>query len=313
MKYLVTGGLGFIGSNLVDALVDQNHQVIVIDDLSTGSKEYSNPKVEMYHIDSICNFETVLKITKGIDCIFHLAAWARLMRSIDDPIGTNNANSVGTLTLLEAARQNHVPRFIFSSSSSVYGFQKEAQMIELMNPNPQHPYALQKLNGEQYCQMYTNLFGLKTICLRYFNVYGPRQVTKGDYALVIGKFMRQKAEQGKMTVYGDGTQTRAYTHVSDVVRANILASQLYEIPNNHTVINIGTDKETSVNEIVSLLGGNAEYINPNPRGNFEEKRKMANYNRAFSLLGWEPRISIEEGIKQLLENETNNSNHNNQS
>ena len=302
MKYLVTGGLGFIGSNLVDALVENGHEVIVVDDLSTGQESYKNEKATTV-IESITNHERMLELTQSVDAIFHVAAWARLQRSVDDPLGTNNANIVGTLSMLQAARINKVPRFIFSSSSSVYGEQADPIMREDMELNPLHPYALQKWAGEQYCKLFSRLFQMNTVCLRYFNVYGPRQIVKGDYALVIGKFLRQKAEGGAMTIYGDGEQTRAYTHVSDVVRANILAANMPYRASNFDVFNIGTNVETSINQIADMLGGERQYINPNPRGNFEERRKAANNQKALDVLGWQPSVSIEEGVKRLLEHE----------
>lgn len=298
MKYLVTGGLGFIGSNLVDKLVEEGHDVSVIDNLSTGKRENKNENVQ-YHIFDINNADKMLEVSKGVDAIFHLAALARVQRSIDDPIGTNKANVNGTLVVLNTARLNNIERVIYSSSSSVYGKKENPIMQEDMLVNPEHPYGLQKLIGELYCQMFSRLFDVNTICLRYFNVYGKRQVTEGDYALVIGKFLRHKKEGKKMTVYGDGTQTRAYTHVSDVVNANIAASKYKLLPRPFSTFNIGTGVETSINEIVKLLGGDAEYLD-NPRGKFEELRKAADFTRARTLLGWEPKVTIEEGIKELL-------------
>ncbi len=301
MKVLVSGGLGFIGSNLVDALINEGHEVYVVDDMSTGKLDYKNksPKAQ-YWYSSITNKTLMLELTAEVEAIFHVAAWARLMRSIDDPLGTNENNITGTLTLLECARHNNVPRFIFSSSSSVYGQQVSPEMQESMLPYPLHPYALQKWCGEKYCQMYSRLFGLQTICLRYFNVYGKRQVIQGDYALVIGKFLRQKSEGKPMTIYGDGEQTRAYTHVSDVVNANILAYKRKMEPGQNIILNIGTSEETSVNKITEMLGGEVEHIIPNPRGNFEERRKAANFSLAKQILGWEPKITIGEGIKRLI-------------
>lgn len=299
MKCLVTGGLGFIGSNLVDELVKQGHTVSVVDDLSTGVAAYENKQAK-YYIAQITDYKKMLEITKDIDCIFHEAAWARVQRSVDDPMGTNHVNVTGTLTMLEVARLNRVRRFIFASSSSVYGLQEKAQMNERMTPNPLHPYALQKYTNELYCRLYSKLYGLNTVCLRYFNVYGPRQVLKGDYALVIGKFLKQRQFSQKFTVYGDGTQTRAYTHVLDVVRANIMASEMTFIHGDHWVFNVGTDKETSINDLVTLMKGEALYINPNPRGQFDESRKCADYSLIRSVLGWEPTVTIEDGIKDLL-------------
>ncbi|MBI2613576.1 MAG: NAD-dependent epimerase/dehydratase family protein [Candidatus Levybacteria bacterium] len=299
MKYLVTGGLGFIGSNLVDYLLEKGHEIVVVDDLSTGKESYKNPKATYYNY-SIADLNLMTELTKGMDGIFHLAAWARLQRSINDPLGTNHANVTGTLTLLQAARVNKVEKFIFSSSSSVYGMQENPIMEETMSTNPLHPYALQKLVGEMYCRLYSKLFGIKTVALRYFNVYGPRQIIDGDYALVIGTFLKQKRENKKMTIYGDGRQTRAYTHVGDVVRANLLAMELSMEKGESEIFNIGTDRETSINEIAKMLGGEVEHIIPNPRGEFEERRKAANYSKALKILGWKPTVTIEEGIKRLL-------------
>lgn len=300
MKYLVTGGLGFIGSNMVDTLVKEGHNVIVVDDLSTGDPSYTNPKA-VYIKEHITDLDTMQGLTQNCDAIFHFAAWARLQRSINDPIGTNNANVVGTLTLLEAARRNKIKRFIFSSSSSVYGDQENPRMVETMLPNPLHPYALQKWVGERYCRLYSKLFGLQTVLLRYFNVYGPRQILQGDYALVIGRFMEQKKKGEKLTIYGDGEQTRAYTHVSDVVRANLLVSQMSMEAGQSELFNVGTDIETSVNRIAELIGGEVDHIIPNPRGNFEEKRKCADYSKIKEKVGWSPEVTIEEGIKRLLD------------
>lgn len=302
MKYLVTGGLGFIGSNLVDYLLEKGHEIEVVDDLSTGKESYENSKAT-YHRYSITELDHMMELTKGIDGIFHVAAWARLQRSIDDPLGTNHANITGTLTLLQAARINNIKRFVFSSSSSVYGQQDKAVMTETMLLNPLHPYALQKLTGEMYCRMYSRLFDINTVILRYFNVYGPRQIIDGDYALVIGKFLRQKESNEKMTVYGDGEQTRAYTHVTDVVRANLMAMELSMDKGESETFNIGTDKETSVNQITEMLGGEVEHVIPNPRGEFEERRKAADFSKALRILGWKPEVTIEEGIKRLIQSQ----------
>lgn len=300
MKYLVTGGLGFIGSNLVGYLLEKGHDVVVVDDLSTGKESYKNSKATYYKY-SITDINLMTKLTKGVDGIFHLAAWARLQRSIDDPLGTNNANITGTLTLLQAARINKIKKLVFSSSSSVYGKQKSPVMKETTPTNPLHPYAVQKLAGEMYCRLFSKLFGIESVILRYFNVYGPRQIVEGDYALVIGRFMRQKKENKKMTIYGDGKQTRAYTHVCDVARANLLAMELPMKEGQSETFNIGTDKETSINQIAKMLGGEIRHIIPNPRGRFEERRKAANYLKALRILGWQPTVTIQEGIKRLLE------------
>jgi UDP-glucose 4-epimerase len=299
MRCVVTGGCGFIGSHLVDGLVTLGHHVTVIDDVSTGTRENLNGNSTFFE-GSILDAKLVRSVLEGADWVFHAAAWARVPRSIEDPIGTHNVNVNGTLNLLQAARESNVQRFIYSSSSSVYGDQATHVMTEGMAKNPKSPYALQKLVGEQYASMYARLFKMSIASLRYFNVYGPRQVTEGAYALVIGKFLKQKAGGEPLTVYGDGEQTRAYTFVEDVVRANILAAQADLAPGENIILNIGTAEETSVNEIARRIGGPVVHIQPNPRGEFEESRKAANYAKAKSVLGWEPAVTLEAGLKAVL-------------
>jgi len=299
MKCLVTGGCGFIGSNVVDALLALGHSVVVIDDLSTGKLSNLNKDAEFVQ-GSILDYELVKALASEADWIFHLAAWPRIPRSIEDPLGTHNVNVSGTLNVLQAARESQVERFIYSSSSSVYGDQATYMMTESMVPNPMSPYALHKLIGEQYCTVFARLFGMRIASLRYFNVFGPRQVTEGAYALVIGKFLRLKDAGEPLTVYGDGKQTRAYTFVGDVVRANIMAAQADLQSGQNLILNIGTSEETSVNEVAKKVGGEVEYIIPNPRGEFEERRKAADHSKAKSLIGWEPTVSFDEGMKTVL-------------
>ena len=299
VQCVVTGGCGFIGSHLVDRLVDLGHDVVVLDDLSTGDETHLNPAAELT-TGSITDLELVISATESADWVFHTAAWARIERSIDDPIGTHNVNVNGTLNVLRAAQVNGVGRVINSSSSSVYGEQTSHVMRETMAPNPRSPYALQKLIGEQYAGMFARMCETRIVSLRYFNVYGPRQPTTGAYVLVIPRFLRLRDEGQPLTVYGDGNQTRGYTHVSDVVEANILAATAVVPRGQHTVLNIGPGEETSVNDIAAAIGGATRHITPNPRGEFEELRKAADNSQARSVIGWEPRISFSEGIKSLL-------------
>ena len=223
MKCVVTGGCGFIGTHLVDRLVRNGHQVTVLDDLSTGSLEGLNPSAEPLYC-SVTDADTLVAATDGADVVFHTAAWARIERSVADPVGTHAVNVTGTLNVLRAAHLNGVSRVVNSSSSSVYGDQSTHLMREDMAPNPKSPYALQKLMGEQYAELFAGLFGMSIVSLRYFNVYGPGQPSDGQYALVIPRFLRMRREGNPLTVYGDGAQTRSYTHVSDVVEANLLAA-----------------------------------------------------------------------------------------
>ena len=296
MKHLVTGGCGFIGSHLVDRLVELGHEVAVVDDLSTSEGRSVNPEATLIE-GSVTDLELLTSAMKGADCVFHTAAWARVPRSIDDPVGTHAVNVNGTLNVLQAARENGVGRVVYSSSSSVYGDQDTHVMQEDMEPNPKSPYALHKLIGEQYASMFARLFGMSVVSLRYFNVYGPGQTATGAYVLVIPRFLKLRDEGRPLTIYGDGEQTRSYTHVSDVVRANVLAAS-EELPaGENVVLNIGPNEETSVNEIAAMIGGDVEHIIPNPRGEFEELRKSSDPSKAKSVLGWEPRFGLAEGIR----------------
>lgn len=300
-KVIVTGGAGFVGSHVCDLLVERGFSVVVFDDLSTGRKEYLNKKATFVKLDITKAkkvFETVTKIKPR--CIFHLAAWPRVVRSMDNPIGTNKVNAEGTLIMLEAAKLAGVLRFIYSSSSSVYGKQKRYKMRESAKPHPISHYALQKLIGEEYCSFYAETFGMEIVSLRYFNVYGKRQPARGVYALVLGKFINQLKQRKRLTVYGDGKQTRDFTFVGDVARANFLSLSAKIPKGKNSIINIGTSEETSVNQIVNFLGGTPKYIVPNPRGKYEEKRKAADRQLAKKIIGWEPKVMLKEGLEALL-------------
>ena len=248
---------------------------------------------------SVTDLDLVTSATEGADCVFHTAAWARVPRSIDDPIGTHEVNVSGTLNVLQAARENGVSRVVYSSSSSVYGNQDTHVMREDMTPNPKSPYALHKLIGEQYASMFARLFGMSVVSLRYFNVYGPGQTTTGAYVLVIPHFLKLRDEGKLLTIHGDGEQTRSYTHVFDVVRANLLAASADMPAGENVVLNIGPNEETSVNEIAAMIGGEVEHIYPNPRGEFEELRKSSDCSKAMATIGWKPRISLSEGIRDI--------------
>ena len=299
MRCVVTGGCGFIGSCLVDRLVELGNEVTALDDLSTGDRARLNPLAQLI-TGSVTDFDVVFAATESADLVFHTAAWARIERSVADPVGTHAVNVTGTLNVLEAARINGVGRVVNSSSSSVYSDQDTHLMREDMTPHPKSPYALQKLIAEQYADLYARLYGLTAVSLRYFNVYGPGQPADGPYSLVIPKFLKMREEGRALTVYGDGNQTRSYTHVSDVVEANILAATADLPTGKHTAFNVGTLEETSVNEIAAAIGGPVQHIVPNPRQEFEEARKAADYSKARSIIGWEPRIAFAEGIKSLL-------------
>ena len=299
MRCVVTGGCGFIGSHIVDALVGEGYEVAVLDDLSSGNREQLNPGAELVE-GSVADAEAVLAAVEGAAWVFHLAALPRVQQSVDDPIGTHAVNVNGTLNVLQAAREHGVERVVVSSSSSVYGDQDTHLMTEDLAPNPMSPYGLHKLIGEQYADLFASLFKMQIVSLRYFNVYGPRQSAEGAYALVIPHFLRLRDEGKPLTIHGDGRQTRDYVHIDDVVRANLHAANS-ELPVGRAVaLNVGSGEETSVNEIAALVGGEVEHIYPNPRGAFEERRKCSDNAQAKSLISWEPRIALSEGIQSVL-------------
>ena len=295
MRCLVTGGCGFIGSHVVDALVARGDSVTVLDDLSSGTIDNLNGQAQLVN-GSILDTSAVDGAVRGADCVLHLAAWASIPRSIEDPIGAHDVNVVGTLNVLEALRRYEVPRLVYISSSSVYGNQASHLVHEGMTPNPLSPYGLQKLIGEQYCTLYARMFGITTASLRYFNVYGPRQTSEGPHTLVVARFRQQRDAGEPITIYGDGLQTRSYVYIDDVVRATVSASVSNVSVSHNTILNIGSDEETSVVEIAQLTGGEIKHIYPNPRGQFEERRKAADYSRARSLLGWQPTVSFRTGF-----------------
>jgi len=296
MKAVVTGGAGFIGSQIVDALLERGDQVLILDDLSTGKREYLNPRADLQEVD-LATCSDLGGLLRGSEVIFHTAALARIQRSLDDPLGTHAANVTATLNLLRAAREAGIRRVVYSSSSSVYGDQPVLPLTEDMPPNPLNTYACQKLMSELYCRNFSRLFQLETVCLRYFNVYGPRQVMEGAYRLVIGIFLEQRRLGQPLTVDGDGEQTRDFTHVSDVVRANLRAADAPGVKMGEAV-NVGSGREVSINRLAELLGG--PVVHRAPRG-FDERFKRASVERARDVLGWEPAVSIEEGIAGLVE------------
>ncbi|OGL72394.1 hypothetical protein A3F28_02085 [Candidatus Uhrbacteria bacterium RIFCSPHIGHO2_12_FULL_57_11] len=295
MKILVTGGAGFVGSNLVDALLAHGHSVRVLDNVSTGKRENVNPGAELV-VGDICDLETVRKAMNGIEYVFHVAAIPRVPLSIERPLETHAANVDGTLNVLVAARDAKVRRVIYSASSSAYGDQPTLPLREDMREHPLNPYALQKWIGEHYCRLFSELYGLETVSLRYFNVYGPRMSSEGAYATVIGIFLRQRKAGEPLSIAGDGEQTRDFTHVDDVVRANILASESNQVGKGE-VINIGAGEQHSVNEIARMIGGPTTAI---PARNAEARDTLADVTRARELLGWSPAVSFSEGMNGLL-------------
>ena len=293
MKALVTGGAGFIGSNLVDALIEKGWNVIVIDNLSSNAHEqfYFNPKATYYEYD-IRDFDKIKPLFEGMDYVFHLAAESRIQPAIENPTNAISVNVGGTCNVLQASREAGVQRVIYSSTSAAYGLKNTPPLKEDMPKDCLNPYSVSKTAGEELCRMYTELFGLKTITFRYFNVYGNRQPTKGQYAPVIGLFERQKENGELMTVVGDGMQTRDYTHVKDVVEANLLAIECEE--GFGEIFNIGTGVSYSVLDLVKFIGGPFTNISPRPG---ESRYTQADNSKAKAILKWEPKLTLKEYFK----------------
>lgn len=294
MKYLVTGGAGFIGSHLTDALIEQGYDVAVIDNFETGKKENLNPKAE-FHQKDIRNLDDIRPLFRGVNGVFHCAALPRIQTAIKDPLPAHHTNTTGTLHVLIAAKEAGVKKVVYSGSSSVYGTQKEAPFREGMTPNPLNPYAVQKLVGEMYCRNFSELYGLPTVILRYFNVYGPREIIEGAYATVIGIFKNQLKAGKPMTMVADGDKkTRDFTHVRDIIRANILAMESDKV-GKAEIINIGTGKNYTIKELADMFGGSIQIISPRPG---ETVITLADNCKAKELLGWEPTIDLRDGIAE---------------
>jgi len=294
-RAIVTGGAGFIGSNLVDKLVDVFDKVIIIDNESADSNEkfYYNDRAEK-HLLNICDYEHTRPLYEGVDCVFHLAAESRIQPTLKNPILATLTNTAGTCTVLQCAKEAGVKRVIYSSTSSAYGLINKIPLVETMPDDCLNPYSVTKVSGEKLCKMYTDLFGLETVVFRYFNIYGERHPIRGQYAPVLGIFLRQKSAGEELTIVGDGSQTRDFTHVSDVVNANILAAALQNKKPVGEVINIGTGTNNSIKQIAEMVGGRHVFI---PARSGEAQDTLANICKAKELLGWEPRVRVEDWIK----------------
>ena len=294
--YLITGGAGFIGTNLVKKLLEDGHQVRIIDNYSGGKIEKRIQDTAEYVEGDIRKMADVEKVMQGIDGVFHLAAVPRVPYSVEHPQETNENNVIGTLNVLIAARDAKVKRVVFATSSSIYGGNKgEIAMKEDMKLEPKSPYALQKLIGQEYCRLFSELYGLETVSLCYFNIYGPYLDPQGAYALVIGKFLRQKSEGEPLTICDDGEYYRDYTHVDDVVRANITAMQTDKVGKGE-FINIGNGHPYSVNELAKLIGGSTTNI---PARAGDVRYTKADISTAKELLDWEPTIELPDGVAKL--------------
>ena len=298
MKSLVTGGAGFIGSNLVDQLLKIGHDVVCIDNEFSDIHDqfYWNDKAENHLLD-IRDYENTRPLYEGVDYVFHIAAEARIQPSILNPIEAVSINSVGTCTVLQCAREAGVKRVMYSSTSSGYGM-NDYPNVETQPDDCLNPYAVSKVNGEKLCTMYTNLFDVPTVVFRYFNVYGERQPLRGQYTPVVGIFLRQLRDGESLTIVGDGEQRRDFTHVSDVVNANVMAALSNQEPEAFgQVYNVGTGSNYSVNEIAAMVSKNTVYLPPRIG---ESRVTLANNEKIEKTFGWRPQVKIEDWIAEQL-------------
>jgi UDP-glucose 4-epimerase len=286
---LVTGGAGFIGSNIVDRLIKDGHSVSIIDNLSTGKEENINPKAKFFKVD--ITSPDAAAAFKDVNVVFHTAAKARVQPSIEDPVGYCNVNTRGTLNMLKMAVDAGAKRFVYSASSSAYGTPRNLPQSETEPTDPLSPYGVQKLVGELYSTMFNKVYGLETVSLRYFNVYGERQVLKGAYSLVMGIFANQALNGEPMTIYGDGEQRRDFTYVGDVVDANVRAAFSEKVGNGE-VINVGNGDNRSVNQLADMIGGERVHLEPR----IEPMATLADNSKARELLGWKPTMKIEDWV-----------------
>lgn len=302
--YLVTGGAGFIGSHIAEKCLLNGHNVRVLDNLSTGREEnLAALKGDVEFVEGdIRNMEDLHNAMSGIDMVFHQAALPSVPRSIEEPRACHESNITGTLNVLLAARRAGVKRVIYAGSSSAYGDTPVLPKKEDMTPSPLSPYALAKLTGEYYCQVFSSVYQLETITLRYFNVFGPRQNPESQYAAVIPKFIQAVQENKSPVVYGDGEQTRDFTYVGNVASANILAAQAEKTSGE--VVNVATHTQISLNQLLTTLeelsGQTAQprYEPPRPG---DVRHSFADITRAQQLLGYEPAIGFEEGLRLTMD------------
>lgn len=304
-KFLVTGGAGFIGSNIVKKLLHNEEQVAVVDDFSTGRKENIKPFLDQINFieGDLAEEDVALKATKDVDFVLHQAAIPSVPRSVDNPLLTNKANVQGTLQLLLAAKKNKVKRVVYASSSSIYGDQDpNIAKVETMPVNPKSPYGLQKYTGEKYCQLFYELYNLETICLRYFNVFGPNQDPTSEYAAVIPKFIKAILKGEQPTIYGDGQTSRDFTYVENNVEANILAA--ISTKGAGRIFNIATGHKITLLELVekinSILGKKIEAKHTAERPG-DIKHSLADIKKAGEILNYKPVISFEEGLKRTID------------
>ncbi|MCS7084835.1 MAG: SDR family oxidoreductase [Bacteroidia bacterium] len=304
-KYLVTGGAGFIGSNLVEELLKRGERVRVLDNFITGRRQNLAPflgDVELIEGD-MTHYHVALKAVEGVDFVLHQAALPSVPRSIADPLTSNLINVNGTLNILHAAVEKKATRVIYASSSSVYGDSPVSPKTETLPPAPKSPYAVSKIAGEYYCRVFTQVYGLETVSLRYFNVFGPRQDPASPYSAVIPKFLRAMLRGERPVIYGDGSQSRDFTFVANNVEANLLACAASGVAGE--VFNIACGTNFTLLELVAalnrILGTSSEPILSADRPG-DIKHSLADISAARKRLGYQPRVSFEEGLKRLVEN-----------
>ena len=299
MKSLVTGGAGFIGSNLVDGLLGLGHEVIVIDNEYSDAHNhfYWNDCTENYKYD-IRDYEKTRPLYDGVDYVFHIAAEARIQPSILNPVEAISINSVGTCTVLQCAREAGVKRLMYSSTSAGYGMNPQPN-VETQPDDCLNPYSISKVNGEKLCKMYTDLFDLDTVIFRYFNVYGERQPIRGQYAPVIGIFLRQLEAGQPLTIVGDGEQRRDFTYVKDIVNANIMAALSNADKEAYgQVYNVGSGVNYSINEVAEMISSNVKYIPPRLG---EARISLANIDKIYKTFAWKPQQNLEKWVKSAVE------------
>ena len=303
-RFLLTGGAGFIGAHIVKRLVGEGAVVRVVDNLSTGQVarlETLRCSIEYVEADLADNLVSD-EVVKDVDYVLHQAAIPSVQRSVRDPIGTNRANVTATLNLLESCRKAKVRRFVYAASSSAYGDTEVLPKSEEMPPNPLSPYALQKLAGEHYCKLYYSLYGLETVCLRYFNVFGPGQDPHSEYSAVIPKFISKLLINELITVYGDGEQSRDFTYVENVVDANLLALQATKACGK--VLNVGCGERITLNTLIQLL---EEIVGVKAKVSYsaskpgDVRHSLADINLARRLLEYEPKVMVKEGLRRTVE------------
>jgi len=294
-RYLVTGGAGFIGSTLAKRLLREGHEVFIIDDLSTGKRE-NVPEGATFIEADLTDLDAIRNHFIGIDGVFHMAAMPRVPYSVEHPVESSRNNIFSTLNTLVAARDAGVKRVVYSASSSAYGNNPELPQHPDMKPDPLSPYALQKLIGEYYCKLFADLYGLQTVSLRYFNVYGPNMAEGGAYVTVMSIFKQQFLDGKPLTIFGDGEQTRSFCHVDDVVNANVLAMASPKVGKGE-ILNVSGESSISINEIAGRFNHPIEYLPPRPG---DPKHSMGDISKTKELLGWEPRITFDEGFEALM-------------